>query len=132
MAQYPPKTHSTKQWMIPSVDSPVSHIRDDFIIFGKNGSEHNIALKKLLKRLANCGLTANPKKCKCRMPQIEFFGFTFSSKGIQPAPSKIEALRKMPPPQTASLLGMAQYSAQFIPNFAELTTPLRRSEHMFL
>ena len=31
--------------------------------------------------------------------------------------------------EVRSLLGMAQYSAQFIHNFAEITTPLRKLTH---
>ena len=31
--------------------------------------------------------------------------------------------------EVRSLLGMAQYSAQFIPNFAEITGPLRQLTH---
>ena len=39
----------------------------------------------------------------------------------------------MDPPRSVSevksLLGMAQYSSRFIPNFSELTTPLRKLTH---
>ncbi len=45
----------------------------------------------------------------------------------------MQALREMQPPETVSevksLLGMAQHSSQFIPNHAELTTPLRELTH---
>ena len=103
----------------------VLHIRDDFKVFGKDR-----ALGNLLQRFQECGLTFNPKKCKFRLPQIEFFGFVFSKDGIKPSPSKVEALKQMDPPkdlsEVRSLLGMAQYSARFIPNFAEMTAPLRK------
>ena len=75
----------------------------------------------------------NPKKCKFCLPQIEFFGFVFSKDGIKPSPSKVQAIKQMGPPKNVSevrsLLGMAQYSARFIPNFAEMTTPLRSLTH---
>ena len=49
--------------------------------------------------------------------------------GCKPALSRIEALQGMTRPtnraEVRSLLGMAQYSSQFIPNFSELTAPLR-------
>jgi transposase InsO family protein len=111
----------------------VLHIRDDFIVHGSSKAEHDDNLRKLLERFKECGLTFSPKKCKFCLPSIEFFGFVFSKEGVSPAPSKVEALRKMEGPSNASevrsLLGMAQYSAQFIPKFAEITAPLRELTH---
>ena len=111
----------------------VCHIRDDFVVFGKDDDSHDEALELLLQRFQECGLTFNPRKCYFRVPQIEFFGLTFSKNGIQPSPSKVETLRNMPEPQNESeirsLLGMAQYSSQFIPNYSELVTPLRKLTH---
>ena len=111
----------------------VCHIRDDFVVFGKDDDSHDEALESLLQRFQECRLTFNPRKCYFRVPQIEFFGLTFSKNGIQPSPSRVEALRNMPEPQNESeirlLLGMAQYSSQFIPNYSELVTPLRKLTH---
>ena len=111
----------------------VLHIRDDFVVFGKKNEDHDEALKKLIERFRECGLTFNKKKCKLRLPAIEFFGFVFTEKGMSPAPSKVAALKNTEPPKDAtevrSLLGMAQYSANFIPKFAEMTTPLRLLTH---
>ena len=49
---------------------------------------------------------------------------------MKPAPAKVEALKNAAEPKNASelrsFLGMAQYSARFIPNFATVTAPLRR------
>ena len=53
------------------------YIRDDFIVLGRDNTEHDRALENLLQRFRECGLTFNPKKCKFRLPQIEFFGFVF-------------------------------------------------------
>ena len=107
----------------------VLHIRDDFVVYGEDQQQHDAALRAFLERFRECGLTLSPKKCKIGVPQIEFFGLIFSKEGVSPAPSKIEALRKMSKPadpaEVRSLLGMAQYSSQFIPNFSELTSPLR-------
>ena len=52
---------------------------------------------------------------------------------MKPSPSKVGALKQMDMLKNASevcsLLGMAQYSAKFIPNFAEITTLLRKLTH---
>ena len=77
----------------------VLHIRDDFIVFGKDINDHDSVLRNLLQRFRVCGLTLNLKKCKFRLPQIEFFGFVFSEDGIKPSTSKVEALQHMDPPK---------------------------------
>ena len=61
--------------------SGVMHIRDDFIVFGKNNEEHDYALQALLQHFRDCGLTFNPRKCKFRVPEIQFYGLVFSAKG---------------------------------------------------
>ena len=46
----------------------VLHIRNDFIVFGIDNTEHDRALENLLQRFRECGLTFNPNKCKFRIP----------------------------------------------------------------
>ena len=57
------------------------------------------------------------------------FGFVFLSTGVSPDPAKVQAIHKAPPPTSASgvrsFLGMATYCAKFIPNFSDVTMPLR-------
>ena len=54
----------------------------------------------------------------------------FSSKGIAPDPHKIEAINNASPPTSTSavrsFLGMATYCAKFIPNFSDVSEPLRQ------
>ena len=49
--------------------------------------------------------------------------------GISPDPEKVEALQQLDAPKNQaefrSFLGMANYSAQFIHNYATLAAPLR-------
>ena len=60
---------------------------------------------------------------------MEFFGLVFSDKGVSPDPKKVADLHDAKEPQNQSevrsFLGMAQFSARFIKNFATLTEPLR-------
>ena len=64
---------------------------------------------------------------------MEFFGLKFAEGRVEPAPSKIEACEKIKEPQNdsevRSLLGFAQYSAQFIPKYVEISAPLRKLTH---
>ena len=52
----------------------------------------------------------------------------FSKEGIQPNPKKIDALIKMAPPtsvgEVQSLLGMTNFLARFIPDYATITAPV--------
>jgi hypothetical protein len=107
----------------------VLHIRDDFVVHGASKEDHDKALLAFLNRMQENGLTLNRKKAQVGVDQVEFFGFIFSANGTSPAPSKVQAIKKMDPPtsreEVQSLIGMAQYSSQFIPQFADITAPLR-------
>ena len=111
----------------------VLQIRDDFIVSGKGNVDHDKALEKLLCRFWECGLTFNPKKCKFHLTQNYFFDFIFAKDGIKSSLSKVQALKQMDLPrnvsEVCSILGMARYSARFIPNFVGMTTPLHNLTH---
>ena len=108
----------------------VKNMADDIIIFAATRDEHHRALKACLQRLQEHDLKLNITKCEFLKKNLEFFGFVFSEKGTQPDPNKIAAFVNSAQPQTASevrnLLGMANYSAQFIKDFATITEPLRK------
>ena len=105
------------------------NISDDVIIFGKTQAKHDAALRAVFKRFADINLTLNRKKCKFNKSSLTFFGFVFSSQGIAPDQRKVEAIRSVTTPTTAgevgSFLGMATYCAKFIPNFSDISQPLR-------
>ena len=99
------------------------------MVHGQTQEEHDDHLRKFLARMKDAGLTLSSKKCQISVPTVEFFGVVFSEQGTSPSASKVEALQQMSEPNDAtevrSLLGIAQYSASYIPNFASLTAPLR-------
>ena len=107
-----------------------SNISDDIIIHGKNREEHDQALENVLQRLKEKNLTLNEEKCKFHMPQLEFMGLLLSDKGIGPTEAKVEAVVNSREPanssEVRSFLGLANYNARFIPNFASIAEPLRR------
>ena len=109
--------------------SNVFNIYDDIIIAGKNPEEHDRALCQTLMRLQDCGLTAKVSKCVFNVPEIEFFGLVFSESGTKPSKEKIEALRMVEVPKTAtevrSFIGLANFSCHFIQNYSAQTAPLR-------
>ena len=105
------------------------NISDDVIIYGKTQAEHDQALEAVFHRFSSNGLTLNRKKCVFNQSELTFFGLVFSSQGVSPDPQKVDAIHNAPPPSSAkgvrSFLGMATYCAKFIPNFSDLTEPLR-------
>ncbi|CAB3998121.1 uncharacterized protein K02A2.6-like, partial [Paramuricea clavata] len=105
------------------------NISDDIIIFGITQAEHDKALHEIFERFSLIGLTFNKDKCEFSQSQLTFFGFVFSGDGISPDPAKVSAIHNCPPPNSIkavrSFLGMVTYCAKFIPNFSDLTEPLR-------
>ena len=105
------------------------NISDDIVVFGTDNESHNKALDQVLHKLQDACLTANLEKCEFRKPSIEFFGMIFSEDGVSPDPKEVEDLNKSLEPKNVSelrsFLGMAQYSARIIPDFATVTEPQR-------
>jgi len=108
----------------------VANIADDIIVYGRGIEEHDANLHAVLERIKESGMTLNPAKCEFRLPKLTFFGHELSSKGISPCEEKIAAIQNAGEPKSASevrsFLGLVQYSAKFIPDFAETAEPLRK------
>jgi hypothetical protein len=102
---------------------------DDIIVYGKDQREHNQRLNTCLQRIGESGLTLNRDKCKFSTTNVDFLGMRLSINGIQPSEEKVIALRNFKAPtnvsETRSFLGLANYLSRFIPNFADITAPLR-------
>jgi hypothetical protein len=110
--------------------SGVRNISDDIIVFGKSQAEHDQSLHQTLQRLHAHGLTLNKEKCLFSVPELLFFGFKISAAGLAPDHKKVEAIQQAPIPANAgevrSFLGLVNYCARFIPDFATVSEPLRQ------
>ncbi|GFO29556.1 Zinc knuckle domain containing protein [Plakobranchus ocellatus] len=114
---------------------------DDIIVYGKSETgnlqearkNHDENLSNLLQRLKENNVTANAAKCSFHKTNLKFNGYIFSQDGISADPEKLQALKDVKPPQNAkevrSFLGMANYIARFIPDFATISEPLRLLTH---
>ena len=107
----------------------VANISDDIIIHGKNTKEHDRRLQRVLERLKEKNLTLNAEKCKFHMTQMVFMGLVLSDNGIGPAEDKVKAIvdarERQSTSEVRSFLGLANYNARFIPDFATVAEPLQ-------
>ena len=82
-----------------------------------------------MKAISEAGLTLNPSKCFFGRNEISFWGMIYGADGVKPDPAKVEALDYITPPtrreDLVSFLCMMQSNADFIPNFAKKSAPLR-------
>jgi len=110
----------------------VRNISDDLIVFGKTQAQHNIALRAVIQRLSECGLTVNQDKIELNKSSIKYYGHVFSAAGISVDESRIQSLESMlkAPPTDAtearSLIRFLQYAGRNIHNLATLMEPIRR------
>ena len=107
-----------------------ANISDDIIVHAPTREEHDRRLRLVLSKLQSAGLTVNANKCQFGVSEMDFMGHRLTSKGLNPAKAKVEAVADAREPQNAtemrSFLGLVNYCAKFIPNFATLAEPLRK------
>ncbi|MES9879438.1 MAG: reverse transcriptase domain-containing protein, partial [Sedimenticola sp.] len=101
---------------------------DDIIIVGV---DFDTALKNLaavFHRLREANLTLKPKKCCLFQKEVTFLGHLVSESGISCNPSKVDAIKDWPCPnsktEVRTFLGLAGYYRKFIPHFSEIAKPL--------
>lgn len=112
---------------------PCSVIINDIIIGGSDMAVHDANLKKVLDRAREVNLKLNREKCKFRLDQVGYIGHIFTSQGLKADPSKTAAITNMPVPTNVTslqrFLDMGNYLAKYIPNFSDITAPLRTLIH---
>ena len=100
---------------------------DDILVHAKDQASHDQRLPDAMKRLEEAGLTLN-EKCDFSKDSIRFLVHIIDRSGIRPDPSKLDAIKRFPPPTNITelqrFLGMANQLAKFIPNLASVTAPL--------
>ncbi|KAL7824648.1 hypothetical protein SRHO_G00344920 [Serrasalmus rhombeus] len=103
---------------------------DDVVVFGENEEQLEQRLRQVFQRFKNRGLTLNRDKCIFGLQQIEILGHVITAEGIKPDSRKVEAICKAPRPENIQLLrsflGTCGFLMKFIPNYANLSEPLRK------
>ena len=109
---------------LPGLDSWL----DDILLASYSWEQHLAALREAFTRLLNAKLSVNFAKCRFAASSQEFLGMVIDCTGIRPAPSKLEAVSKMPRPRTVgelrAFLGLTGYLRQFVPKYSLVAAPL--------
>ena len=104
-------------------------IADDVVVYGRDNTEHDKNLLRLMQVAKEEGLVFNSKKCVIKTSEIVFFGSVYGKDSIKPDPSKIEDIRKMPTPQDREdlqrFIGLMNNLAAYIPHLADKVSSLR-------
>ena len=66
---------------------------DDILIYSNNAKEHEIHVKKVLRRLRDASLQADIKKCKFSVTQTKYLRFIISTDRIQVDPEKVLVIK---------------------------------------
>ncbi|KAJ2935763.1 hypothetical protein H1R20_g1331, partial [Candolleomyces eurysporus] len=76
---------------------------DDILIFSRTQEEHDEQVKRVLDRLKNAHLYANPQKCEFDKSEVEYLGYIIGADSIKMNPKKLVTISEWPVPQSSTL-----------------------------
>ena len=101
---------------------------DDILVATSSLEEHMKVLGQVFERLVQYNVKLNQDKCLFLQDSVNYLGHEVSDMGVKPLQNKIEAIMKAPVPRNISelksFLGMVNFYAKFVPNFAAKLHPL--------
>ncbi|GFY23360.1 retrovirus-related Pol polyprotein from transposon 297 [Trichonephila clavipes] len=111
----------------PVIGKFVSVYMDD-VISSPSFTQHVKHLKEVFRLLHEAGLTLNKDKCKFGCEELKYLGLIINKEGIKTDETKVQAIVEMKPPhnskEVSKFLGMSQWNAKFIKNYADICEPL--------
>ncbi len=113
------------------IDSTLLQYVDDLMICSATLEQCHKDSIKVLTKLAQGGHKVSKLKLHYCQPQVEYLGrlIAYGTKAI--APSHLEGISKIPLPQTVrqmmTLLGMVGFNADWIENYAEKNSNIKRN-----
>lgn len=100
----------------------VNFFQDDILIAAHFKEEHDNILKEVLLVLQKAGLSVELSKCKFAQRSVTYLGHVISEEGVKPKSELVNTIIGSPPPTNKEeirlFLGMAEYCAKYIKNFA--------------
>lgn len=102
---------------------------DDILCATNTKKEMDETVKEVTNRAKQFNIKFNPDKIQYYENEVKYLGLLFSKNGMRPDNDRITAIKELAIPnnkkQLQSILGIINYVRQFIPNLAELSSPLR-------
>lgn len=102
---------------------------DDILVTGTTIEEHDKNLDLVMERARKLNVKFNPSKFQYRIEEVSYLGFNFNAEGRTIDESRIKSIKELKNPKDKKdlqkFLGVINYLRSFIPNLAEITTPLR-------
>ena len=77
---------------------------DDLLVCSENVESHLSTLETLCQKLSAHGLTLALDKCEFGKTTVDYLGYQVSTNGICPQKRKVEAIERIPEPQTQKAL----------------------------
>ncbi|GFX25181.1 retrovirus-related Pol polyprotein from transposon 297 [Trichonephila clavipes] len=112
----------------PVIGKFVNVYMDDVIISSPSFTQHVKHLKEVFRLLHEAGLTLNKDKCKFDCEELKYLGLIINKKEIKTDETKVQAIIEMKPSrnskEVSKFLGMSQWYAKFIKNYADICEPL--------
>lgn len=103
---------------------------DDICVASSSENEHKQHLQAAFQRLREYGITINVSKCTFGKTCVKFLKHQVTSKGIEPPPEKVEAIRLFERPSVAKelrrFLNCINFYRRFIPNAVRTQSFLQR------
>ncbi|GFU40164.1 retrovirus-related Pol polyprotein from transposon 297 [Trichonephila clavipes] len=105
----------------------VSVYMDDVIISSSSFANRVKHLREVFRLLQEAELTSNKGKCKFGCDKLKYLGLVISKEGISTDEATVKTIVEMRPPknskEVSKCLGMTQWYAKFIKNYADLCKP---------
>jgi hypothetical protein len=102
---------------------------DDLIIAASTEQEHDDILRQVFLRAREKHVRFNREKLQHKVTKVKYAGVIVADQGSSPDPDKVKAIVDMEKPADAKALhrfiGMVTYMSKFIPQFSQITEPLR-------
>ncbi len=101
---------------------------DDVVIYSNTWADHLEHLRQTLEKIQAAGLSLNVAKCEWARQETGYLGYHLGNGELRPQICKVEAIQCSPRPRTKkevrSFLGLVGWYRRFIPDFANIATPL--------
>lgn len=102
---------------------------DDILVVGNDQKEHDEILKQVIEKARKSNVKFNKSKLQYKVNSVKYFGEIHSQGGHTPDPDRVRAITGLESPKNKKelqrLLGLFNFVRDFIPNMAEVTSPLR-------